>query len=282
MLKFIALFFMTIDHIGHYLSGLLPTWIIILCRCVGRLAFPIFAYSVALGYRRTRNFFRYGLRLLTWGFIAELIMRYARNLINFRSHPNVLFTLCLGVVFLTAYELYCNANLDRLVRMDPVQDTPGKIKLPHQYRFNLGFEMHHSLGIILGLVFMGLSLFAAYYFETDYGAYGVLTVFLFHLALKEERVEDQYEKALLYLALFNLIILSLSTVIHSYFRLNTKLFNYSGIQGFAILSVLIIFSSYMKEAEKGPRPPLWQKYFFYLYYPLHVLAICYIRLSMLR
>lgn len=53
-LKFIALLAMTLDHIG---VTLLPG--VYVLRCIGRLAFPIYAYMIAEGCRHTRSMGRY-------------------------------------------------------------------------------------------------------------------------------------------------------------------------------------------------------------------------------
>ena len=54
-LKIIALTAMLIDHIGVVLTSLYPDYahILILFRAVGRLAWPIFAYLLAEGFRHT-------------------------------------------------------------------------------------------------------------------------------------------------------------------------------------------------------------------------------------
>lgn len=272
MLKILAVIFMTLDHIGAYFMDYLSPDLYLVLRMVGRLAFPIFAYNVALGYRRTRNFFRYGLRLLGWGMVAEVIMRWARMQMNRQSDPNVLFTLALGVVFITAYELFTKGNYDRLVRLEPIQDTPGELKLPHQYRFNLGFEMQPHLAMILGLLFMSLSLWAGWHFETDYGEYGIIMIFLFHQALKKPQ-EEQFKTALLYQSFFHLMLLSLAYYLH-YFRLLPEGFFYiNALQGLSVLAVFIIFKLPEHFSEPDRRPGPVQKYFFYLYYPLHLVVI---------
>ena len=60
-LKYLAALFMLVDHIGMVFPTMLtelglPTWADGLPRLIGRLAFPIFAYFVAEGCRRTRFF----------------------------------------------------------------------------------------------------------------------------------------------------------------------------------------------------------------------------------
>ncbi|MDD7401869.1 MAG: TraX family protein [Eubacteriales bacterium] len=272
MLKILAVILMTLDHIGAYFGHVMSPDLFLFLRMIGRLAFPIFAYNVAMGYRRTHNFFRYSLRLFGWGMVAEVIMRWAQQEMGAESHPNVLFTLALGLVFITAYELFTQGNYDRLVRLEPIQDTPGEVKLPHQYRFNLGFEMPPHVAMILGFIFMGLTLWAGWYFQTDYAEYGILMIFLFHLALKKPQ-EEQFQAALLYQSFFHLLLLSLANYLH-YFRLLPEDFlEISDIQGLAVLAVFLIFKLPAHFPQADRKPSLAQKYFFYLYYPLHLVVM---------
>lgn len=62
---------MLIDHVG---ALLVPPWshLYLPMRCIGRLAFPIFAYFVAEGCRRTRRKGRYLLRLAIFAAVAQL------------------------------------------------------------------------------------------------------------------------------------------------------------------------------------------------------------------
>ena len=71
-LKYFAALCMLVDHMGLVFPALLsqlglPAWADALPRLVGRLAFPIFAYFVAEGCRRTRFFSRSRLYDLVWG-----------------------------------------------------------------------------------------------------------------------------------------------------------------------------------------------------------------------
>ena len=61
-LKIIGLLTMTIDHVAVWLVP--PGTFNLVLRCIGRIAFPLFAFMIAEGFRRTRDVKRYWLRLL--------------------------------------------------------------------------------------------------------------------------------------------------------------------------------------------------------------------------
>ena len=77
-LKYLAALFMLVDHIGMVFPTMLtelglPTWADGLPRLIGRLAFPIFAYFVAEGCRRTRFFHRYLTRLGACALLSQAL-----------------------------------------------------------------------------------------------------------------------------------------------------------------------------------------------------------------
>lgn len=66
-------------------------------RCVGRIAFPVFAFLVVEGFLHTRNRMRYLLTLLCFAVVSEVPWLLLNG--NDGTH-NVLFTLALGVITL--------------------------------------------------------------------------------------------------------------------------------------------------------------------------------------
>lgn len=97
-LKLIAACAMLIDHTAHMFF---PSEIYL--RCIGRLAFPIFAFMVAIGYSKTRNVKKYILRMFIFALIAQV--PYTFMLGDFENIPfNVIFTLLFGLISIYAID----------------------------------------------------------------------------------------------------------------------------------------------------------------------------------
>ncbi|MDD3400211.1 MAG: TraX family protein [Eubacteriales bacterium] len=83
-LKLIALAAMLLDHIGYLLGSLgslSPSMqgVVIVLRMIGRIAFPIFAFQIAQGYRKTSNVYKYGLRLLAVAIVSQIPYALFKN-----------------------------------------------------------------------------------------------------------------------------------------------------------------------------------------------------------
>ena len=98
-LKLLAAALMLIDHVG---AILLPEMVIL--RCIGRLAFPIFAFFIAEGYAHTRSFGRYLLRMAAWAVVSEASFNLENGLIFDLTRQNVLWTFCLALLTLRGLE----------------------------------------------------------------------------------------------------------------------------------------------------------------------------------
>ena len=92
-LKYIAMATMLVDHMGYVLFP----WILWL-RCVGRIAFPIFAFQIAEGCIRTHDRRRYALRLLLFAVLSEIPfdLMYGGTWF-YPFHQNVIWTLLIGL-----------------------------------------------------------------------------------------------------------------------------------------------------------------------------------------
>lgn len=99
-LKIIAMISMVIDHIALYLMEY-GTVLYETMRCIGRIAFPVFAFLIAEGFIHTRSRYRYFFTLLGFAVISE-IPWYLLN--GTDGTHNVMFTLALGVATLMVLE----------------------------------------------------------------------------------------------------------------------------------------------------------------------------------
>lgn len=158
-LKCIAAALMLTDHVG---AILLPE--VLTLRCVGRLAFPIFAFFIAEGYAHTRNFGRYFRRLAILAVVSEIPFNLENGAVFDLTRQNVLFTFCLALLTLWGLEAL------------------GRER---------GFGRWAGCGLVLAAGFAAGELL-----RTDYGGWGVVTVALLQLCR-----DGKYAKLWLLLAM---------------------------------------------------------------------------------
>lgn len=158
-LKGIAAALMLTDHVG---AILLPE--VLALRCVGRLAFPIFAFFIAEGYAHTRDFGRYFRRLAILAVVSEIPFNLENGTVFDLTRQNVLFTFCLALLTLRGLEVL------------------GRER---------GFGRWAGCGLVLAAGFAAGELL-----RTDYGGWGVVTVALLYLCR-----DGKYAKLWLLLAM---------------------------------------------------------------------------------
>lgn len=158
-LKGIAAALMLTDHVG---AILLPE--VLALRCVGRLAFPIFAFFIAEGYAHTRDFGRYSRRLAILAVVSELPFNLENGAVFDPARQNVLWTFCLALLTLRGLEAL------------------GRER---------GFGRWAGCGSVLAAGFAAGELL-----RTDYGGWGVVTVALLYLCR-----DGKYAKLWLLLAM---------------------------------------------------------------------------------
>ena len=226
-LRLLAILFMVLDHLwATVVPGNL--WL----TCVGRLAFPIFAFQLCEGYRHTGDFRRYRRRLLVFALLSEIPFNlfYAGSVI-FPFHQNVLFTLLLGLLAIR--------QADRLRREEGIKKKSLR-----------------CLALLLILA-GGVVLFP------DYGLMGVMTVLCFFV-FRDHRLFQ-----LAAMAVLNIFAFKGQTIPVS---LGALAFDFP-IQGFALLALPLIW---LYNGEKGPGGK-GLRLFWYIFYPLHMLALYFIQ-----
>lgn len=141
VLKWIAVLTMVIDHVG---AILFPDQIWM--RVIGRVAFPVYAYCLAEGFRYTSDYRRYLGRLALFAILSEIPFDLAFYGVPFSfAHQNVFFTLTLGLILLWVLERFKE-------------------------------QLLLCAGAFVVLCFLAQAL------HMDYGAGGLLMVFAFYLA----------------------------------------------------------------------------------------------------
>jgi hypothetical protein len=103
-LKTVAVISMVIDHVGKVF---LPDNMVL--AILGRIAFPLFAYCIVVGFLYTRNIKKYLIRLLAFGVISQPLYLLALHPDAFASlkdflHLNIFFTLIAGLLILLALQ----------------------------------------------------------------------------------------------------------------------------------------------------------------------------------
>ena len=91
LLKILALVFMLIDHIGARILTGIPE-----LRIIGRMAFPLYAWCLVVGSVKTRNPWKYTLRLLALAVLSQPL--YMLGLQHTWRELNILFTLTVGLL----------------------------------------------------------------------------------------------------------------------------------------------------------------------------------------
>ena len=146
-LKMIAVVTMTIDHLAlfmlrHQAEFTAPLFVFhnkainwyVIMRCIGRLAFPLFAFLIVEGFLHTSNRRRYGYSLLICALVSEIPWALLHHGFHLTGH-NVLFTLLLGFLGLCVIERY----QDDRIRQGVLQAVIGSCMLPLMWVAGLAF-----------------------------------------------------------------------------------------------------------------------------------------------
>lgn len=224
VLKWIGIFTMFIDHVGMLLVWKIlvltqnATWMRVywICRYIGRLAFPIFCFTLVEGFLHTRSRKKYLGRMCLFALISEFPYDLARSGSWFSGRQNsILATFVLGLLLLSALHWL----------LEPVR---GK-----------GINRTSVLRGLLALAAIGAALFLAELLHVSYGAVGILSIVLFYL-FRDKRLLAA--------------ILGCGVLL----RLNAE--------APALLAILPIM---LYDGTRGRQ----SKYFFYVFYPAHLLLL---------
>lgn len=201
--------------------------------CIGRIAFPIFAFLIAEGYRRTTDVKRYMQRLLVFALVSEIPfnLMYGSS-IFYPFHQNALWT------FLIA--------LCAMIIMDRIRKTHGK-----------------PVSIVLCALITLLFFVLGYVSMADYFGAGVLTVLVFYF-FSGSTWSDR-------IGLFVCLCwINLELLGGYYYPLYIGGYQLNLIQqGFALLALIPVW---LYKGKQGYHKR-WFRWFCYAFYPFHMLAL---------
>ena len=178
VLKIIAIAAMLIDHIGSAIDNNTM-------RIIGRLAFPIFAFQLAVGYSKTKNIKKYLIRLFIFAIISfvpylvftriGVIHNYSFiELLSLKNNYgsgaafekytcfNVLFTMFFAIIVLLVYDLKPDNFIDK------------------------NDKLMFVLFWITKIILMSAIIAIVYYLRMDYCTYGILLILGIYISIKHE------------------------------------------------------------------------------------------------
>ena len=227
-LHILAMAFMLCDHLW---ATVFPSyeWL----TCIGRMAFPIFAFMISEGFFHTSDIKKYILRLFIFAVISEVPFNllYGSS-VFYPFHQNVLWTFLLALLSIVL-----------------IEKIRKKKKL--------------WLTIILSALIILADLLIGTIGMVDYLGAGVVTVLVFYFF--REKKWWCFVGQLVCLYIINIEILG-----GYYYSVSIGGFELQIVQqGFALLALIPIW---LYKGEKGYSSK-WFQYFCYAFYPLHSLII---------
>ncbi|HJA92286.1 MAG TPA: conjugal transfer protein TraX [Candidatus Eisenbergiella merdipullorum] len=252
-LKTVALVTMLIDHIG---AGILERILIdgrvtdaalygkiyhvdSILRIIGRISFPLFCFLLVEGYLHTRSRAKYALRLLLFALLSEIPFDLVFSGSLNPDSQNVFWTLLIGLLTIWGTDRARAIFERRRGALRAITETAG----------------------ILVVAAAGMA--AAWLLKTDYSWRGVLLIAVIRFLMRD-RLLLAIDAPCLFLLTEFLELLTGGRSVSS--SLETVLSHMT-----VFLSFLLILFYNGKRRRKGHR------YFFYLFYPLHLLILYFLR-----
>lgn len=191
---------------------------------IGRIAFPIFAFQAVQGYIYTKNFKKHMTKLFIFACISQIPFVLFLSTFTTEFALNIFFTFFLGLLSLFVYD-----------------------KLKNK---------------VIGFLFVILTSIIGELIHVDYGAFGILLIFVFYF-FKDKKM----------LMVISTIILCFARYIPYIIETPSLYLHYLSCGLFTSLSLIFIWFYNKKEGSKA-------KYFFYIFYPLHLLILYIIHMAL--
>ncbi len=266
MLKWLAAALMLADHIGLYFAYLLPVPVTLFLRLIGRLAFPIFAYYTAFGFLRTSNRIRYFSRMLIFGIVTQLMFYAAHKMTGSYTFLNVILTFTLAILFLALSDTA--GKCIRILINKKKEDVSLHIRRRDLLACGKTVIIFYLTASILGMIMI---LLLEYRYPTDYGIFGIISVWLIYLFLKNMKTLRIYENKRRYVFfVLSFLALNLVWAAEKIYLLNGDML-WSLMEIFSVFGLLLLFVD-----KPRKKPERFEKYFFYVFYPVHITLLMFL------
>ena len=235
MLKIIGVVTMLFDHIGDIISRKVSFSFYF--NLIGRIAFPIFSYQLVQGYLNTKDFKKYILRITLFALISQIPFSLFLSTYTNEFVLNIFFTFLFAILTIFLYKK-CNE------------------------KFKNNF---------LGLLIVVISSIVAHFIKLDYGAFGILLIFVFYFF--ETEFKDKNLKLLNINLSTKKIFMTISVLFLSFVKYIPDIIKYPFLTNrylqFSLFTFLPMLFILFYNHKEGPK----LKYFFYIFYPLHLLIL---------
>jgi len=221
--------------IDHMGAALFPE--VIILRMVGRLSFPIFAYLIAMGYSKTNSFLKYFYRLLIFGVISQIPFSLAFNEQSSVHSFSDFLRFLMG-----SPSPHLNVFFTLAIGLLAIRI------------WDTGESKSFKILAVSGLGLLAETLF------TDYGIYGVVMILAFYV-FRYSKIKTVISQVIVYIV-FN----TPEILIYMYKYKGSTIDLVWFIQALAIFALVFIFKY---NGNKGKN----LRYFFYAFYPVHLLII---------
>lgn len=279
ILKLIAIISMTIDHIGAYLfysgSDIVSPQGINLMRSIGRMALPIFAYFLVVGYFKTRDIKKYISRMHLFAIISQIPFTLAFYYENYYVYESVNFIeydykWLLAIIPMIAF--YYVLILDRkfdisLVYVSiawlitPINTSINGYFLLTGYELNIFYELGLALILfeyfnllktrynnnVLMYIIIAISVILSYYYIGGIANYGYNAIALM-IALYLTKGTKYYQSFIVFLWGYYMYSWNMTNII------------------FIVLTCILLLTY---NGKKGSN----LKYLFYTFYPIHIIIL---------
>lgn len=232
VLKLIAAASMLVDHTGLMLFPKTE-----MMRIIGRLAFPLFAFFIAEGFRYTHSRHKYFLRIFLLGLACQIVYTVAEN----SFYIGTLLTFSLSIIVIAFVDKLKKAIKGEENFFGKFIDGLSDKNPPKALEITLASVA--TAGVIV------LMYFICKVVEVDYGFFGIMLPVLVSV------FDEKYPK----LAMFSLGVILLCAASGKGFT----------NQYYSLITIPLICAYNGKPGEKR------MKYFFYIFYPAH-LALLYV------